>query len=65
MREFKIGFSPLNLLIVSIEITSMLVSLVALALKLTGLDMMAEYYPRIEPDILMLSSTKSSSCRER
>ena len=56
----KSTLSALTRLIVSIEITSMFVSDVALALKLTGSYIIAEYWPRIEPDTVMLSSIKSS-----
>ena len=50
---------------VSIEMTSMFVSEVALALKFIGFCMMQEYYPRIEPETLILSRSRSSSCNDK
>ena len=63
--QFSNTLSAFTLFRVSKVITSMFVSEVALALKLIEELVMREYWPRMEPDILRLSRTRSSSWRER
>lgn len=61
IQKFSSAFSALTLFRVSTDMTSMFVSEVARALKLMLEFVIRECQPRIEPEILILSSTKSSS----